>query len=122
MQARASQGGLVPHELHEQAGVARPDLAQEQRVHDARRLHQAGQGLALGSGQGRKVGGDGDGSEARGHGLEARGIRQRRGRGGALLGAGDHREAEGGGKQGGASTHGPSWRRGRERVNERAAR
>jgi hypothetical protein len=86
VETRPAQGRGVADELHEQGLAARPGLPQEERVHEARRLHQLGQGLPLARGQLRDVRADGHGREAGGHGGEPGRVGQGAGGGGRLRG------------------------------------
>ena len=70
MEPRATEGRVVGEERQQQRLVAGPHLAQEQRVHDPRRLHQLGQRLALAGRQDGHVGLQRHGGEARGHPVE----------------------------------------------------
>ena len=139
VEARAAEGRLVADERHEQGLVARPDLAQEKRIQDSRRLDELGQRLPLARGQLRDVDADGHRRKPRGHGLEPRDIRHRIGHGLLLAGEpggqaerdhGQRRdpragpEVDGHGMSSCLRAAGPLWAsslRARETVNESAS-
>jgi hypothetical protein len=70
VQPRAPFGRLAARQIEEHRVVARPHLAQEQRVDDSRRAHQPGEHLPIGGGELREVGPDFDRRKARRHLLE----------------------------------------------------
>ena len=83
VQARAALGSVVANEVQEHRLVAEPDLPQEQRVHQLRRLHQLAQHLAIGNRQCREIRSKIGRSKARGLLLELGGHRRGRGRSGS---------------------------------------
>ena len=72
VQPRASGGRIVARQVDEHRLVARPHLAQEQRVDDLRRFDQLGEHAAIGDGQFRQIGADLGRRESRGHAHQRR--------------------------------------------------